>query len=324
MRNIVLALVLLLSFCSLSAQAFEAIPQGTSWVVFLNNASGIPFSDFVTKNSAIPAKPREMFDIFVKAAGFNPLSDITSLQVMVKMADPRPQVVMVARGKFDVERLGSQIKLMAADKVADGKILELNAIIEKNNRAALCFLDGTLVAMGQPDMVKAFVEAHKGTNVSDSFSGMIAQMKEKVYFAALCADKAAVEKMLVKLEEKSKQRARRPIDEKLRAWAWDFYLAGFSFKSLLVQQMEQSFELKLVYDRADQKDCYFRLMSESNDPRLSVDKQIRDLLEKLPAMMERPSAGASGKSEEKPAVQDEKKEEKKDEPQEKNDDDENE
>ncbi len=97
-----------------SALTLQPIPEGMDVVVSIANHSDLPLQDLVTNNPMVPPPARDMFENFLKAVSFNPLTDITALQFLG--AIEKKQMVVVASGKFDTEKIMAQIKLVGEQK----------------------------------------------------------------------------------------------------------------------------------------------------------------------------------------------------------------
>ena len=278
-----LAAFFVFSFAVLGqANALQVIPDGIDIVLAVSNHASLPLQDLVTNNPMIPSKNKEMFGNFVKAVSFNPLSDITSIQVMGQIANKA--VLIVATGKFDSEKLMAQLKLVGENKMESSKINDLPAIVSKDGKDALCFLDASTVVAGTPDLLKVFLAANTGKKSSDAYAPLLAKASDKAYFTVMASGNALGKAILTAIEEKAQKRQLPPGKEALRGWCHKYFLSDITGKSLFAQQLDDKFELWATYDRSDSKDCTYHFLSENTDPHFRIDNAFKELLKTLAAL----------------------------------------
>ncbi len=290
-KRIFLALVLVITTgFSLFAVPLEIAPEGVNWIVFFSNPTAIPLSELVSKNPLLPKMPKEMFENFVKATGFNPLSDISSIQLMIQADKPEPLAVVIAKGKFDVDRLIAQVKLLGTDNLQESKAGDLTVYSDKKGSASLVFIDGSTVAGGSPVLLNKFLATRTDKKGNDTLNQILPQVNEKAYFALVGADPNGTAKFMEFLnEQKQKHPARKPQMEVVRNWLMEYFTSGVNYKYIFAQQLDQEFEIRLVYDRPEAKDCKIQLIANTTDPKLFIEKHVRDFLKKLPELTPPPS-----------------------------------
>lgn len=270
------------------AFGLQLIPDGIDVVVAINNHSSLPLQDLISNNPMVPAQGKEIFQNFVKAVSFNPVTDISSIQLMVQIGNKAG--VVVATGKFDTEKLLAQLKLVGEKNLDSSKINELPAIVTKDGKAALCFPDATTVVAGTPDLVKAYLAAAADKKANAAYTPLLAKASDKAYFTILAAGDTLGKAILAAIEAKAQKRQLPPAKEALRAWCHKFFLGDITGKSLFAQQLDDKFELWLTYDHAAAKDCTYHFLSETTDPNYRIDNAFREFLKAL-ATVPAPAAG---------------------------------
>ncbi|NLI76438.1 MAG: hypothetical protein GX442_08355 [Candidatus Riflebacteria bacterium] len=285
--------VLTLPFTS-SALEGKTIPEGIDVVVILANHTNLPLQDLVDKNPLIPPPAKDMFSNFTKAVSFNPLTDISGIQAMLDI-DGKAGLV-VASGKFDVEKITAQVKLAGTDKVTPTQFGTVQGLVAKDGKAAMCLPDASTFVGGTPDLVGKYVEAAAARTPNEAYAPLLAKASDKAYVTVMAAGDSLGKLILEKFQEKANKRELPPQKAILRDWAQKYFLFEFTGKSLLAQQADNHFELWLTYDRPEAKDCVYHLLSENTDARFRIDTAFQEFIKVLstlpaPEPKDRPALG---------------------------------
>lgn len=280
-------LLLLLAAGPVLAVELEPIPVGADLVLFVNNHSGLPLGNLLDV-APVPAPVREKINEFFAATSFNPLKDISRVQVMVKKGATKPEdnVVIVLAGTFNRDKILDFLKSKVGQGIEEEKSGDLTLLKSKDGKGGLCFLDNTHVAFGTLAAVNVFIEAKSGTNLSTEFDGLKSLVGEKAYVALMVGGKGFLKKEMEKNHEKRKarremmQRAPNPVG----SWLEGYLTEGVNPQGVFAQILDNRIEGKILYGRGDSQGNSIQGSLEINDPKITISTLFAEFLKVLPTL----------------------------------------
>ncbi len=280
----------------------QTIPEGVDVVAIINNQFGTLIQEGINTCPMVPPPVKDQFNNMTKAFSFNPLTDLNSVQIMGNINEK--SVAIVAQGKFDCEKLMAQLKVMGEKEMTATKIGTLDAVQTKDGKAAICFVDAGTAIAGKPDLVKAYVEAAAAKKTNPAFASLLAKVNEKAYVVFMAVGDALGKKLIAKMEQKQARRPVPPAQAAIRDAMMKHFFGDVTGKWLFAQQTDDKFEMYLVYDRPEKKDCTYHLVSENDDPKARIDASIKEFLKVIATL---PALPAKDDGKNKPAPKDDEK-----------------
>lgn len=279
--------IFVLSLLPAMAIDLEPIPNGADIVILVNNHSGLPLGDVLTA-APIPPMLKGKLDEFFTATSFNPLKDVSRVQLMVKKGATKrdDNAVAVLSGTFNKAKIMDFIKGKFGQGIEEENLGNLTLYSSKDGKGGLCFLDNSKVALGTLAAVKVFLEAKAGTDISKNFDSLKDLLTDKTYAAVMVGGKEFLQKEMQKSSEKrearreKRQRPQNPIGKMLESYLTE----GVAPQGIFVQLLESKLEAKVFYDRSGSKSNFIHASIEIGDPKITVEKLFAELLKVLPEL----------------------------------------
>ncbi|MBU1106160.1 MAG: hypothetical protein KKB51_05775 [Candidatus Riflebacteria bacterium] len=280
-------LFFVLSLMPALAVDLDPIPSGADIVVFVNNHSGLPLGELL-KVAPIPPMAREKLNDFFAATAFNPLKDISRVQLMVKKGATKREdnAVFVLSGSFNTVKIMEFIKGMFGQGIDEEKLGDLTIYRSKDEKGGLCFLDNSKVVLGTLVAVKVFIDARAGTDVSKDYDAMIPLVGDKAYAALMIGGKEFLKNEMTKSHEKRQariekmQRPAHPIGK----WLETYLTEGVEPQGIFAQLLDNKIEAKVFYSRGGAKSNSIQGSVEIIDPKITIEKMFGELLKIIPEL----------------------------------------
>lgn len=300
-REVILALctVLMFSVSSFALQ-LDPVPDGFNIILVAHNHSNIPLAEFMDK-LPIPPQAKEKVDEFLKETSFHPLKDISRIQLMLKKTEAgkkRPEsAVAVFTGNFPKEKITAY--LTSKKLPLQQSKLEEFELWKGERPGGLCFLSDAKVIAGDDAGLKAYVDAHKGKNLSDDFALIGNSIDDKAYVTLLVGNtdylKAEMELRRKRMKEKSERK--RPLNNFLHG-----YIVG-DVKPILFQAhlLDSCAEFQARYQR-ENKDYSVKGRIDFDDPKLALNNMVPEIFNEIARL------APHGKAKDDPSCEDDEEE----------------
>lgn len=302
---VIALLFLAVSFVPAFAANLEPIPEGADIVVFVNNHANLPLGNLLSAGP-LPPPVKQKIEEFFAATSFNPLKDITRVQLMVKKGASKREdnAVFVLSGTFNKDKIMAFIKDKLGQAVDEEKYGTATLYKAKDEKGGLCFLDNSKVALGTLPAVKTFIDAAAGKDLSDDYTALTPLVGEKAYAVLMIGGKEMLAKEMAKNAEKRaarREKMNRPAHP-VAQWLENYLTEGTEPQGIFAQLLDNKFEVKVFYNRGDVKNNTAQASVEINDPKLTISKMFGELLTvlaELPAHEPKPVEKAPAKSPDK-------------------------
>lgn len=280
-------LFFVLSFAPAFAIDLDPIPTGADIVLFVNNHSGLPLGNLLTA-APVPPMVREKIDEFFAATSFNPLKDVSRVQLMVKKGATKREdnAAFVLTGSFNRDKIVGFIKDKAGQGIEEEKLGDLTLYKSKDGKGGVCFLDNSKVVLGTLAAVKVFLDARAGTDVSKEYDELKPLLGDKAYAALMIGGKQFLKNEMAKNHEKRQARMERvgrpqnPIGK----WLETYLTEGVEPQGIFAQLLENRIEAKVLYSRGEGKNNVIQGSVEIIDPKVTIEKMFGELLKILPEL----------------------------------------
>lgn len=265
----------------------EPIPAGADLVLFVNNHSALPLGSLLDA-APLPPPVREKVNEFFAATGFNPLKDITRMQIMVKKGATKPEdhAGIVLTGSFNKDKILGFITSKIGQGVEEEKVGDQTLLKSKDGKGGLCFLDASHVVLGTLPAVRTFIEAKAGTNLSQDFESLKSLVSDKAYVALMIGGKEFLQKEMGKNRERRKERLERLHrgPNQIGNWLETYFSEGVEPQGVFAQILDSKAEVKLFYARGESKGNTIQGSVEINDPKLTIETLYKEFLKVVPTM----------------------------------------
>lgn len=272
--------------------ALEPVPAGMHLVLVVHNHAGLKLSELVEANPMLPPAGKELFGNFVKATSFNPLTDVQAVQVMVRLVDLKPHPVVAATGRFEVDKLTAQIKLLGNQEIVEAKVGPHTVLKDRRGQAALCFVSNALVVAGVPTLVDEFLAARQTRPDNGELAPLLAKFNPKAYVTLMVAGADLFKEALAKGEEKRAARGRKR--NAAEEWLYQYLTGDFTGHSLYAHLLDDRVEAWLTYDRGANQNVTIHLLAENTDPKLHLADFFAAVVKMLPTLPAQPGHGSAG------------------------------
>jgi len=266
----------------------EPIPAGADLVVFVNNHSSLPLNTLLDV-APVPPPVRQKIDEFLAATEFNPLKNITRLQIMVKKGATKAEdhAAIVLSGTFNSEKILTFLNKAAGSAIEEEKIGALTLMKSKDGKGGLCFLDDTRAVLGTLPAVRTFIEAKGGANLSQDFDALKPLVSDKAYVALMVAGKEVLQKEFAKNQERRQKRNERRGrgSDKGREWFESYVFDGVQPSGVFAQVLDSKAEVKVLYARSGTATNSIQASVEINDPLLTIEAMFSAFVKVAPTLM---------------------------------------
>ncbi|PKL45312.1 MAG: hypothetical protein CVV42_18730 [Candidatus Riflebacteria bacterium HGW-Riflebacteria-2] len=281
-------LFVVLSFVPVQAVDLEPIPAGADLVVFVNNHSGLPLGDLL-KAAPIPAMAREKIDEFFTATAFNPLTDISQAQLMLKKGATKREdhASVVLTGSFNKDKVMGFIKDKIGSDVFDEETIgKLTVYKSKDEKGGLCFIDATKVAFGTLPALRAYIDARDGKEISGEYNELKPQMSDKAYAVLMIGGQELLKKEMDKNKARRLERLEKAPrgPNPLAKWLSEYLSEGVEPKGIFVQLLDSRIEAKFLYSRGKEKNNSVQASIEVSDPKIAISKMFGEFVNILPQL----------------------------------------
>lgn len=290
LRKILYTVLAIAFLSSVPVQAvdLEPIPAGADLVVFVNNHSELALGDLL-KAAPIPPVAREKIDEFFAATAFNPLKDISRVQLMLKKGATKREdhASIVLTGSFNQEKIMGFIKDKIGSEVFNEESVgRLTIHKSKDEKGGLCFIDASRVAFGTLPALRAYIDALDGKEISNEFNELKPQLNDKAYAAVMIGGREFLKKEMDKNKNRRLERMEKmgrgpnPVAE----WLSEYVTEGVEPQGVFIQLLDSKLEAKLVYSRGDARNNSVQAMVEITDPKIAISKMFGEFVKILPQL----------------------------------------
>ena len=266
----------------------EPIPAGADIVLLVNNHSALPLGTLLDV-APVPPPVRQKINEFLSATGFNPLKDVTRVQVMVKKGPSKPEdhAAIVLTGSFNKEKILQFLSTAAGPAIVEEKLGDLTLMKSKDGKGGLCFLDASHIVLGTLPAVKTFIEAKGGSNLSTDYDSLRTLVSDKAYVALMVGGKEVLKNEFAKNQERRQKRqethGRR--SDPGRDWFESYVLDTVEPTGIFAQILDNKAEVKVFYARGGTNTNSLQASLDIHDPVLTIEAVFQAFLKVLPTLV---------------------------------------